>query len=175
MRKLKLMAAVLLSIAIVQSPTALADSEYNPVAREIRNAQATTLGVIVKLRKDGAGATIAKLATGTERTAALAKRTGLALALRREISDVMLASTVELEDASATQVLQRLRADAAVEYVSIDRRRYPHATNPNDPLFLNQWYLKRHRALGGECDHRLGSRRRLCGRGRRRARYRSPL
>ena len=54
----------------------------------------------------------------------------------------MLASTVELEDASAAQVLQRLRADAAVEYVSIDRRRFPHATNPNDPLFLNQWYLK---------------------------------
>ena len=136
------MIAVLLSIAIVQSPTASAASEYNPVVHEPRSSQPTSLGVIVKLRKDGEGAALAKLATGAERTAALAKRTGLALGLKREISDSMLASTVELEDAGTAQVLERLRADAAVEYVSIDRRRYPHATNPNDPLFLNQWYLK---------------------------------
>jgi hypothetical protein len=39
-------------------------------------------------------------------------------------------------------MLERLRADAAVEYVAIDHRRFPHATNPNDSLFANQWYLK---------------------------------
>ena len=138
----RLLIAALLSIAIARSSTASAASEHNPVAHEPRNFETTSLGVIVKLRKDGDGAAIAKLATGTERTLALAKRTGLALGLKREISDSMLASIVELEDASAAQVLQRLRADAAVEYVAIDRRRYPHATNPNDPLFLNQWYLK---------------------------------
>lgn len=138
----RLMIAVLLSIAIMQSPTASAASEYNPVAREPRNSPITRLGVIVKLRTDGDGAAIAKLATGNERTAALAKRMGLALDLRREISDSMLAGTIELEDASAAQVLQQLRMDPAVEHVSIDRRRYPHATNPNDPLFLNQWYLQ---------------------------------
>ncbi|HEU5136303.1 MAG TPA: S8 family peptidase [Steroidobacteraceae bacterium] len=138
----RLMFAVLLAFAIAQSTTATAASEYNPVAREPRDSQTTNLRVIVKLRKDGDGAAIAKLATGTERTAALAKRTGLALGLKREISASMLASTVDLDDADAAQVLQRLRADAAVEYVAIDRRRFPHATNPNDPLFLNQWYLK---------------------------------
>ena len=36
----------------------------------------------------------------------------------------MLAGTVALGDASSTQVLERLRADPAVEYVSIDRRRF---------------------------------------------------
>lgn len=143
MRQHTLMASLLLSIAIAQSPTGLAASEHNPVARETRIREApANLGLIVKLRKDGAGATIAKLANGTDRTAALAKRTGLVLGLKREISESMLASTVELGDASAAQILERLRADAAVEYVSIDRRRFPHATTPNDTLFVNQWYLK---------------------------------
>jgi len=98
--------------------------------------------VIVKLRSDGAGAAMAKLSNGTSRTEALAKRTGLALQFRREISDRMMAGNIELSDLSAAQVLEQLRADAAVEYVAIDQRRYPHATNPNDVLFTNQWYLK---------------------------------
>ena len=85
---------------------------------------------------------MAKLSNGATRTAALAKRTGLALQFRREISDRMLAGNIELSDASAAQVLEQLRADAAVEYVAIDQRRFPHATDPNDALFANQWYLK---------------------------------
>jgi serine protease len=138
-----LIATVLLSIALVRSVAALAATEHNPVAHETRQREASAnLAVIVKLRKDGAGAAISKLSNGTERAAALAKRTGLVLGLKREISDSMLASTVELGDASTAQIIERLRADAAVEYVSIDRRRFPHATNPNDALFVNQWYLK---------------------------------
>ena len=136
-------ATVMLTMALLHAPAALAAAEHNPVAREPRaSAPDTNVAVIVKLRKDGAGAAMAKLANGADRTAALAKRTGLTLGLRREISDTMLASTVELGDASAAQTLERLRADAAVEYVAIDHRRFPHATNPNDPLFINQWYLK---------------------------------
>ncbi len=139
----RLMALLLLSIAVAQSTAAQAASEHNPVAHETRVQEApTSLGVIVKLRKDAAGATIAKLGNAADRTAALAKRTGLTLGLKREISDLMLASTVELADASAAQVLERLRADPAVEYVSVDRRRFPHATTPNDPLLVNQWYLQ---------------------------------
>jgi len=139
----RLMASLLLSIAIAQSHAALADTEHNPVAHEPRTREMSpSLGVIVKLRKDAAGNAIAKLGNGTDRTAALAKRTGLALGLQREISDVMLASTVELADSSAAQVLERLRADPAVEYVAVDRRRFPQATTPNDSLFVNQWYLK---------------------------------
>ena len=42
----------------------------------------------------------------------------------------------------SAEALQRLRADPEVEYAVLDQRRYPHATNPNDPLFAGQWYLK---------------------------------
>ena len=144
MHQQSLMASILLTIAIAQMPGALAASEHNPVAHEPRGREtpANNLGVIVKLRKDGAGAAISKLADGTDRAAALAKRTGLALGLKREISGSMLAGTVELRDVSAVKVLERLRADSAVEYVAVDRRRFPHATSPNDALFVNQWYLK---------------------------------
>ena len=120
--------------------------EYNPVEHQPQTRDGSsaprTVSVIVKLRRYGDGAAIAKLSNGADRTAALAKRTGLSLKLRREISDAMLASTVELGDSSASQVMSKLRADAAIEYVSIDQRRFAHATNPNDSLFANQWYLK---------------------------------
>jgi len=135
--------AALLLVALAQSGVAVADSEFNPVAQQPQVGESpATLGVIVKLRKDGAGAAISKLASGTDRTTALAKRTGLALAFKRDISDSLLASSVELGDASAAQTLERLRSDPAVEYVAVDRRRFAHATNPNDTLFANQWYLK---------------------------------
>ena len=140
MRQQSMMVALLL-LGILQSLPAVAAGEHNPVAHETRIRETANLGLIVKLRKDVAGAAIAKLATGTDRAAALAKRTGLALGLRREISDLMLAGTIEVGDSSAAQILERLRADPAVEYASVDRRRYPHAT-PNDALFGNQWYLK---------------------------------
>jgi len=161
MHQQSLMASLLLSIALVQSPAALAD-EHNPVAHEPRVRETpATLAVIVKLRKDGAGAAIAKLGNGSDRTAALAKRTGLALGLKREISDLMLASTVELGDVSAVQVLERLRADPAVEHVSLDRRRFAHATTPNDSLFANQWYLQNTEVSAvnaiGAWDRELGS------------------
>jgi serine protease len=135
---------VLLTMAMLCAPMALADTEYNPVAHppQLSTAQpAARLSVIVKLRDEAAGVT-AKLTNGVDRTAALAKRTGLALELKREISSRMLASTVELGDASFAAALERLRADPAVEFVAIDQRRFPHATNPNDTLFVNQWYLK---------------------------------
>jgi serine protease len=118
------------------------DTEFNPVAREPRAAAAAVpAGVILKLRGDGAGALLAKLATGPDRTEAIAKRTGLRMTLRREISDTLLATTVELADSSPEQILERLRSDPAIEFAVLDRRRFPQAT-PNDPLFAGQWYLK---------------------------------
>ena len=136
---------VLLSLAMLGAPLALADTEYNPVTRQqasqVLAPPASTLSVIVKLRSEAAGVT-AKLSNGVDRTAALAKRTGLALSLRREISDRLVASSVELGGGNASAAIDRLRADPAVEYVAVDQRRFPHATNPNDTLFANQWYLK---------------------------------
>jgi serine protease len=119
-----------------------ADTEFNPVAHEPRNAQGTaSVGVIFKLKADGAGASIAKLSTGSDRTQAIAKRTGLGMSLKREISGSMLASTVDLGDSSPEQVLERLRADPAIEFAVPDHRRFAQAT-PNDPLFAGQWYLQ---------------------------------
>ena len=123
-------------------PLAAAATEYNPVAREPRAAPDTgSIDVIVKLRSGAPGAAFAKLGAGGERVALLAARTGLALDLKRDISESLLASTVALGDASAAQVLERLQADPAVEFAVPDRRRYPHAV-PNDSRFSGQWYLK---------------------------------
>ena len=56
-----LMASLLLSLGVLQSSVAIAASEHNPVAHESRTADSSAnLGVIVKLRKDGAGAAISK-------------------------------------------------------------------------------------------------------------------
>lgn len=119
-----------------------ADTEFNPVDREPRgDVTSADVGVIFKLRADGVGASIAKLSTGSDRTQAISKRTGLHMDLRREISASMLASTVELGDSSPDQVLERLRADPAIEFAVPDHRRFPQAV-PNDPLYAGQWYLQ---------------------------------
>ena len=177
MHQQSLMASLLLSIAVAAVASGIGADEHNPVAHEPRirgNAGKP------RLSSSSCARTAPALPSpswrnGTDRTAALAKRTGLTLGLKREISDLMLASTVELGDASAAQVLERLRADPAVEYVSLDRRRFPHATTPNDSLFANQWYLQEHRGLRGQRHRRLGPRTGLHGRRHRRARHRCAL
>jgi len=134
--------AVLATLVALQAHAVLAD-EFNPVRREPSTQDApASLDVIVKLRSETQAAEISKAWTVSERSTSLAKRTGLVIQLKRQISDRMLASRVELAGASREQVLERLRQDPQVEYVALDRRRYPHATNPNDTLFSGQWYLK---------------------------------
>lgn len=131
-----LAALVALSWPVMSAPT----PEHNPVTREPRNPSPPGfLDVIVKMRSGDAAAQ--KAADPAERGPALAKRTGLALKLGREISSTMLAAQVELGDASAEESLRRLRADPQVEYVAPNHRRYPHL-NPNDPLMAGQWYLQ---------------------------------
>jgi serine protease len=141
----RLMLLALTASAVV--PASLPAAEHNPVAREPRASNSSApdagdLAVIVKLRSQGPGAVIAKLSNGSERAAALAKRTGLDLQLRREISESLFASSIQHGNASVADTLARLRSDGAVEYAAIDHRRFAHATTPNDPLFTNQWYLK---------------------------------
>jgi serine protease len=130
---------------LLSAPT-WADAEHNPVARSPPGSLIGPGGefpVIVKVRANAFGSsTQGKLANGSDRLAALAKRTGLSMSLRREISESLIAGTVVLGDSSEQQTLERLRSDASVEYVAVDRRRFPHATSPDDPLFTSQWYLK---------------------------------
>jgi serine protease len=133
--------ALLAAAAAFSWPAIVSASEHNPVAREPRPPASTSrLDVIVKLKPE-ASAAIQKASTAVDRGAALAKRTGLSVELRREISTLMLATRIELGDASAEDAMRRLRADPQVEYVAPDQRRYPHAV-PNDPLFTGQWYLQ---------------------------------
>jgi serine protease len=136
MRSIRILATLALLAPI--GPTIAA--EFNPVAHEPQaESQAPVLDVIVKLRADG-GSITAKLSTGTERVAALAKRSGIAVAFKRGISDSVVAGQITL-DGSGDVALERLRADPSVIYAVPDRRRFIQAT-PNDPLFSGQWYLQ---------------------------------
>ncbi len=141
-RKSTVLSAVMLTMC---AHLALAATEENPVARQpVAQAAADNLSVIVKLRKrwrrrsDGQAVERCRLAQRRSPSAP-----GSRCGLRREISESDAGRGMSSSsDASAAQVLEQLRADAAVEYVAIDQRRFPHATDPNDALFANQWYLK---------------------------------
>ncbi len=154
-----------LATMLALQAVALASPEHNPVARESRaesdGVEDGSLAVIVKLRRNAAGAAIAKLSTGSDRASALANRTQLKLTAKREISDLLLASRIDVTGTSAAEALERLRADPAVEYAVPDRRRFAQATNPNDTLFSGQWYLKNTEVSAvnaiGAWDSELGS------------------
>jgi len=134
----------LLTLATLQTAVAVRAAEFNPVAhdqRPVTDADATSLDVIVKLRAPASSGGTQKLASNADRSVALAKRTGLALDMKREIAERMLATHIELGRTGSDEALAALRADPQVEYVSIDHRRFAQAT-PNDPLFAGQWNLK---------------------------------
>jgi serine protease len=120
-----------------------ASQEHNPVAREPRLAAVSTAArahVIVKLRLDVQRGTLSKQ-SNDQLNARIASRTGLKLTLRREISESMISTTVDLAQTTELAALERLRADPDVEFAVPDRIRHAHAT-PNDPGFSGQWYLR---------------------------------
>ncbi len=133
--------AILATLVALHAPSLRAAGEYNPVAHAPRVQDTESVGFIVKLRPSSPVNGSQKLGSTADRSVALAKRTGLTLELRREISPSMIATTSDAA-VSASEALQRLRADPEVEFAVPDRRRYALATNPNDPLFSGQWYLK---------------------------------
>jgi serine protease len=117
--------------------------EHNPVAREPARADvsvAASANVIVKLRSSASSAMVSKQ-SHEQLNAGIAMRTGLKLALRREISASMVSTTVDLAQTTEAAALERLRADPSVEFAVPDRIRHAHAT-PNDPGFAGQWYLR---------------------------------
>jgi serine protease len=142
MKRRILRSAILVVLALL--PAFAAGAEHNPATREPRGAGVaaeTAVDVIVKLKAGSDSTQFAKLSSGGERVALLARRTGLGLDLNREIAATMIASKVHLAGASRAAVLERLRADPAVEFAVPDHRRYPHAV-PNDTRFNGQWYLQ---------------------------------
>src|SRR5687768_15826295 len=117
--------------------------EHNPVAREPARADvsvAASANVIVRLRSSASSPMVSKQ-SHEQLNASIAMRTGLKLALRREISASMVSTTVDLAQTTEAAALERLRADPAVEFAVPDRIRHAHAT-PNDPGFAGQWYLR---------------------------------
>ena len=126
-------------------PLLVASQEHNPVTREparVAVSVAASTPVIVKLRSGSAveRGTVAKQ-THDQLNAIIASRTGLKLTLRREISDSLISTTVDLAHTTEAAALERLRDDPAVEFAVPDRIRHAHAT-PNDPGFAGQWYLR---------------------------------
>lgn len=152
--------AAVLAVALLQAAIAASAAEFNPVTHERRTpAVAASLDVLIKLRAEVTTGT-QKLGNPASRSEALARRTGLAVQLKREVSERLMASHIELADRDAGQVLAALRADPQVEYVALDHRRYPHAV-PNDALFNGQWYLQTAQISSvnavGAWDRELGS------------------
>ena len=131
--------AVLGTLVALNAPSVLAASEHNPA---VHTPKADSVGVIVKLRPASATSAVQKLASLADRSQGLAKRTGVAIQLKRQISDSTLVTTLDSHQVDAAEALQRLRADPEVEYAVPDHRRYALATSPDDPLFAGQWYLK---------------------------------
>jgi serine protease len=154
--------AAVLAVAVLQAVIAAHAAESNPVSHAPRTPPGiASLDVLVKLRPDVASGLVQKLATqNSSRSVALAKRTGLAVQLRREISDRLMATHIDLVDGDPDQALAVLRADPQVEYVVLDHRRFPHAA-PNDTLFGAQWYLQTGQVSSvnavGAWDRELGS------------------
>ena len=92
---------------------------------------------IIKLRS-GASAVVAPDAGGE--LAILASRAGGELIEGRHI--VAGIHLLRMRGAGSTsQTLARLRGEPEVQYAEVDQRRFPQST-PDDPLFVNQWYLQ---------------------------------
>ena len=134
-------------------------------------AAAQQLPVIVKLRRDGAGAAMAKMSNGATscRGARQTDRTRVAVHGARFRTACWPGTS-----RSVTPVPQRysrgLRAEAAVEYVVIDRG--GSRTPPTQRYAVRQPVVPaEHRGFGGQCHRRMGPRARLGGHGRRRARH----
>ena len=123
-------------------PHWLTAAEFNPVRRAPASAAVVPAPrIILKLRAlADAGEAADAIATRLSR---IGRNTGVTFNLSRSITARMQVLEVAPEQAGAAMAttLARLRADPDVEYAAVDERRYAHQT-PNDPFFMQQWYLQ---------------------------------
>src|SRR5271170_4904672 len=138
--------------AALAGPLDAAPTEYNPVRRipvtlgpeayrlivgfRATPANSVTDTVTFRRRQRSFSYTHAQTVPATAR--ALAERTGVAVAITRQITPSMhvLFLPKTLYGADVAGVLAKLRADPAVEFAVVDKRRYAlGAVTPNDPLF----------------------------------------
>ena len=94
--------------------------------------------LIVKLRADDTARVRVQAARDTVES--VASRNGVKANRIAQLSKTLHVMEVESNE-SLESTLARLRADSAVEYAEIDRRRYLHAV-PDDALYAQQWYLQ---------------------------------
>jgi len=148
--------------ALVLVSAAGAHSEFNPVStrpmslgpaagRLIVGFRATPYNTVVQaIHSQRRGtSTISQARTDAGDLAALAGRVGLNVAKSRQLTSSMHVIHLQktLYGADVDAALAALRADPAVEFAEVDQRRYPHATTPNDPLFVpsanatGQWFM----------------------------------
>src|SRR5262245_60183375 len=137
----------MLVAAAALAATAAFAQELNPARRH--PSAAADLGdsqqIIVRFKSGGAdnGRAQALSAKDADQVASLAARSGVSVRQARKLTSSLHVLEVEPLGAGETLAsrLERLRADAAVEYAEPDFRRYPHAL-PNDPLYTGEWYLQ---------------------------------
>jgi serine protease len=104
----------------------------------------------IRLRAKAQVMSMTQAQTSEADVSSLSLRTGVAVSRSRQLTPSMHVVFLQktLYGADVDAVLQRLRADPAVEFADVDERRYSHAL-PNDPLFVptatasGQWYMQK--------------------------------
>ena len=91
--------ATWLAVTALQAAIAVRAAESNPVAHAPQaRVDAASLDVLIKLRPDTSAGATQKLGNPASRSQALARRTGLAVQLTREVSDRLVATHIDLVD-----------------------------------------------------------------------------
>ncbi len=144
-----------------QSPAAA--PEYNPVRKEpiaigpeanrlivgFRATPSNALAKTVRFARRARSVTVIQAQTSAADVQALAQRLGLKLAESRQFTPSMhvLLLPKTLYGADVLSLLDKLRADPAVQFATVDGRRYPQLI-PTNPLYLptpgtasGQWYM----------------------------------
>src|SRR5450631_700218 len=166
LRLMPVVAGVLgLALGVALSPAMAAAPEWNPVraypveigpqaSRLVVGFRATVGNSVTRAIRSRAKAqvmSITQAQTSEADVSSLSQRTGVAVSRSRQLTPsmhvVFLQKTLYGADVDTT--LQQLRADPAVAFADVDKRRYPHAM-PDDPLFVptpgvasGQWYMQK--------------------------------
>jgi serine protease len=114
-----------------------------------RATPANSVAKAIKFQARPQSVKIIQADTSDADVADLVRRTGLAMQRSRQMTPSMHVLFLQktLYGADVNKALMALRADPAVQFAEVDRRRYPHAL-PDDPLFpatsgaSGQWYMQ---------------------------------
>lgn len=134
-----LAALAMSSLAAAQSSPRV--EEHNPALRVPAAELGDAPGIIVKFKASGGTGRVRAQAAG-DALEKLALRGGFAITAARTLpAGLHVLKAERLPGETFAEQLERVRADADVEFAEPDLRRYPHAV-PNDPLYTGQWYLR---------------------------------